>query len=127
AARLRVKGHALVALLRSGSALRPFGDKQRDCERGNSSIIHSSRVGMKEDLLDPFYPPRGMSRTQSAAYISVSPSLFDQMVADGRMPQPRMINKRVVWDRVELDAAFSALPHKNEAADDEFAEWKARV
>jgi predicted DNA-binding transcriptional regulator AlpA len=84
---------------------------------------------MKEALLDLFYPPRGMSRIQSAAYISVSPSLFDQMVADGRMPQPRMINKRVVWDRVELDVAFSALPHKDEAAGDESADetWKARV
>ena len=38
-----------------------------------------------------------------------SASLFDAMVSDGRMPQPKRINSRVVWDRWELDAAFDAL------------------
>jgi len=73
---------------------------------------------------DLYYPPRGMSRRESAAWIGVSPSLFDEMIADGRMPQPRVINSRVVWDRWELDAAFSELPHKAETADDQ---WTAAV
>lgn len=55
-------------------------------------------------------PPRGLSRTEAAAYIGVSPSLFDMMVADGRMPGPKRINTHTVWDRHKLDAAFSALP-----------------
>jgi predicted DNA-binding transcriptional regulator AlpA len=46
---------------------------------------------------------------QSAAYIGVSPTLFDEMVKDGRMPKPKRINGRVVWDRLELDEAFAAL------------------
>jgi predicted DNA-binding transcriptional regulator AlpA len=54
--------------------------------------------------------PRGLKRTQAAAYVGVSPSLFDEMVADGRMPQPKRINSRVVWDRKLLDEAFEALP-----------------
>src|SRR5438270_13850392 len=45
-------------------------------------------------------PPRGLSRNQAAGYIGVSPSLFDKMVADGRMPGPKRINKRTVWDRI---------------------------
>jgi predicted DNA-binding transcriptional regulator AlpA len=53
--------------------------------------------------------PRGLSRVQAAAYIGVSPTLFDAMVADGRMPKPTRINSRVVWDRVKLDEAFAAL------------------
>jgi predicted DNA-binding transcriptional regulator AlpA len=53
--------------------------------------------------------PRGLSRVQSAGYIGVSPTLFDAMVADGRMPKPTRINNRVVWDRVKLDEAFAAL------------------
>jgi predicted DNA-binding transcriptional regulator AlpA len=53
--------------------------------------------------------PRGLSRTEAAAYIGVSPSLFDAMVKDGRMPQPIPINSRRVWDRVKLDTAFEAL------------------
>jgi predicted DNA-binding transcriptional regulator AlpA len=39
----------------------------------------------------------------------VSPRLFDELVADGRMPKPVRINARVLWDRVQLDAAFAAL------------------
>jgi hypothetical protein len=66
-----------------------------------------------------------MSRTDAAAYIGVSPSLFDQMAADGRMPKPKIINSRVVWDRWELDGAFSALPHKDQTAPDD--EWRAAV
>ena len=40
----------------------------------------------------------------------MSPSLFDEMVGDGRMPGPKRINTRTVWDRIELDEAFAALP-----------------
>jgi hypothetical protein len=36
--------------------------------------------------------------------------LFDDMVKDGRMPQPKRINSRTVWDRRQLDAAFDQLP-----------------
>ena len=55
-------------------------------------------------------PPRGLSRVQAAEYIGVSPSLFDEMVNDGRMPRPKVINSRRVWDVRQLDIAFSALP-----------------
>src|SRR5262249_20162148 len=54
--------------------------------------------------------PRRLSRGQSAAYVAASPSLFDIMVQDGRMPGPKRINSRVVWDRIKLDVAFDALP-----------------
>jgi predicted DNA-binding transcriptional regulator AlpA len=49
---------------------------------------------------------------EAAIYIGVSPSFFDMLVRDGRMPAPRRINARVVWDRYELDAAFEALPYE---------------
>jgi predicted DNA-binding transcriptional regulator AlpA len=54
--------------------------------------------------------PRGLSRVQAAGYIGVSPTLFDEMVRDGRMPKPKRINARVVWDKNRLDEAFDALP-----------------
>lgn len=53
--------------------------------------------------------PRGLSRPQAAAYIGVSASLFDQLVKDGRMPPPKRINGRVVWDRHRLDERFDAI------------------
>jgi len=52
--------------------------------------------------LPPSLPPRGLSRVESAAYI--------EMVKDGRMPNPKRINSRTVWDRKRLDDAFEALP-----------------
>jgi predicted DNA-binding transcriptional regulator AlpA len=56
------------------------------------------------------YPPRGMCREEAARYVGVGTTKFDEMVADRRMPKPRKIDGRVVWDRIALDAAFSDLP-----------------
>lgn len=65
--------------------------------------------------------PRGLSRVQSVQYIGVGVTKFDEMVADGRMPRPKRIDGRLVWDRIKLDEAFDAL-------DDDFGpknEWDA--
>lgn len=61
------------------------------------------------------YPPRGLSREEAARYVGVGSSFFDTLVADGRMPKPLRVGKRVIWDRLKLDAAFSDLgePHYN--------------
>ena len=66
----------------------------------------------KDCVLPPSLAPRGLSRVYAAAYIGIKPTLFDEMVADGRMPPPKPINTRVVWDRLALDEAFAALPSK---------------
>lgn len=58
--------------------------------------------------------PRGLSRTEAARYIGVGTTLFDEMVADRRMPQPKRVNNRTIWDRAEIDIAFSDLPSGNE-------------
>jgi predicted DNA-binding transcriptional regulator AlpA len=60
--------------------------------------------------LPPNLSPRGLSRVEAAAYFGISPTLFDVLVHDGRAPRPKQINARTVWDRLQLDAAFSALP-----------------
>jgi predicted DNA-binding transcriptional regulator AlpA len=60
---------------------------------------------------DPYsYPPRGLSREASARYIGVGSTKFDEMVKDGRMPKPKRVDGRTVWDRVALDIAFTSLP-----------------
>lgn len=66
---------------------------------------------MKHDL--PQWLPRGLSRVQAAHYVGVSASMFDEMVKDGRMPKPKRINSRTVWDRHQLDEAFDALSDEN--------------
>ena len=58
----------------------------------------------------PAFERAGMSRVEAAEYIGVSPTLFDQMVADGRMTRPKMINSRKVWLRAEIEKALAALP-----------------
>ena len=63
-------------------------------------------------LVPVSYPPRGMSREEAARYIGVGTTKFDEMVSDGRMPKPKRIDGRVIWDRLRLDAAFSDLPEE---------------
>lgn len=60
--------------------------------------------------------PRGLSRERAADYLGISERLFTTLVSEKRMPEPRCINDRVVWDRYELDAAFEQLPKRNDHA-----------
>jgi predicted DNA-binding transcriptional regulator AlpA len=71
-------------------------------------------------------PRRGLSRVEAAIYVGVSPTLFDQMVKDGRMPIPKRINGRVVWDLLALDEAFEALPdeHGRKGRNAEHSAWE---
>lgn len=61
----------------------------------------------------------GLNREQAASFIGVSTSLFDQMVKDGRMPNPKRVNSRTLWDRRSLEKAFTRLP----GGDDDSEEW----
>jgi hypothetical protein len=77
-----------------------------------------------KNILPLSLPPRGLSREEAAAYIGVSPSLFDILVKDRRMPIPKRINSRVVWDRLKLDVAFEAMDDTDADGTDE---WRAAV
>ncbi len=61
-------------------------------------------------LSHQFLPKRGLSRIEAANYIGVGASKFDEMVKDCRMPQPKRIDGRVIWDCRQLDVAFEDLP-----------------
>jgi excisionase family DNA binding protein len=67
---------------------------------------------MKPDSLA--YPPRGLSREEAARYVGVSASTFDKLIADGRMPKPFRIGKRIIWDRLKIEAAFTDLGEEEE-------------
>lgn len=58
--------------------------------------------------------PRGFSRAEAADYVGISPSKFDELVKDGRMPKAVEIDARRVWDRSDLDEAFDALKSEPE-------------
>jgi len=55
------------------------------------------------------FPPRGMCREMAALYIGVGTTTFDNLVEAGRMPKPIRVGKRVLWDRIKIDAAFADL------------------
>ncbi|MGX9145863.1 helix-turn-helix transcriptional regulator [Mesorhizobium sp. 128a] len=65
-------------------------------------------------ILPPTLIPFGVSREQAAALIGVGATLFDRLVHDGRMPEARVIDGRLVWDVSEIEQAFRALPHRSE-------------
>jgi predicted DNA-binding transcriptional regulator AlpA len=65
----------------------------------------------KQSALPFNLPPRLILREAAAAYVSVSPAMFDELVKSGRMPKPRRITyRRVGWVVRELDAAVDLLP-----------------
>lgn len=70
----------------------------------------------RHSALPPNLPPRGICREAAAAYVGVGATKFDEMVRDGRMPQPKRVDGRVVWDVRKLDTSFEALPDENECA-----------
>lgn len=77
----------------------------------------------KPSALPSNLPPRGLSRTEAAAYIGVSPSLFDILVKDGEMPRPKAIRSRRIWDRWQVDKSFSA----SDGGDpDDTEDWEPR-
>ena len=68
-----------------------------------------------ENMLPSSLQPIGLSRRQSARYVGVGTTLFDEMVKDGRMPAPKRINSKTIWHRQEIDEAFAALPSDEDA------------
>ena len=61
----------------------------------------------------------GLNRQEAAAYVGVSATKFDELVRTGTMPQPRLIGRRKVWIRTELEAALISLPvNDNERQND---------
>ncbi|WP_431280942.1 helix-turn-helix transcriptional regulator [Humitalea sp. 24SJ18S-53] len=75
------------------------------------------------DHLPPGVLPFMVSREAAAALVGVSTSKFDEMVGDGRMPEPRKADARVLWDTDELRAACRLLPRRSGKAHDGGNSW----
>jgi predicted DNA-binding transcriptional regulator AlpA len=64
----------------------------------------------RQNALPPTLAPRLIGREAAAAYVNVSPTTFDEMVRDGRMPRPKRLGgRRKAWDVRALDAAVDGL------------------
>ncbi len=75
------------------------------------------------DALPPGVLPFAVSREAAAYLLGISPSKFDELVKDARMPAPRVIDARVLWDVEELRVAWRALPKRAEREQDAACDW----
>lgn len=68
-------------------------------------------------LSKPVQPPtrRGLSRVEAAGYIGVSPATFDRLISEQKMPRPKRVYSRTIWDVRALDNAFEALDSEGNA------------
>lgn len=71
----------------------------------------------------PACPRRGLNREEAALYVGISVGKFDELVAKGLMPTPKRIDRRKVWDRHALDAAFEDLPDHDQPEN----EWDVKL
>lgn len=76
------------------------------------SLVHAQEI-------DRFL---GLSRETAARFVGVSPNTFDKMMKDSAMPSPRIVWRRKLWNRLELQSAFDALPCDDEC-DDQSSPW----
>ena len=81
-----------------------------------SQHMTNSENGAVPALNAAWRPRRGLRRADAAHYVGVSPSKFDRLVADGRMPPPIKLDGCTVWDMRQLDRAFDVLAQETEDA-----------
>jgi predicted DNA-binding transcriptional regulator AlpA len=95
-----------------------FGDSR---DRAGCSQV---TVMAHQKALPPTLAPRLIGREAAAAYVSVSPTTFDEMVRDGTMPKPRRLSgRRKAWDVRALDAAVDSLPVESNDNDNDNDTW----
>jgi predicted DNA-binding transcriptional regulator AlpA len=63
----------------------------------------------------------GLAAPEAAAAIGISATKFLALVKAKRMPRPRRLDSRLLWDVDELRDAFKALPH--DEGEDEPDTW----
>jgi Meiotically up-regulated gene 113 len=60
------------------------------------------------------YPPRTMKAERAAAYLDMSRSKFLELVDDGRLPPPKIIDGVPMWESDAIDSAFNGFPQHGE-------------
>jgi predicted DNA-binding transcriptional regulator AlpA len=108
-------------MMNSSSARRAANDNPIICrdpvpEPDAVLQLHSTAAPVRRQpprvrrLREVSVPRRGLRREEAAVYVGISPSKFDQLVKDERMPRPKRVDGLAVWDKHALDYAFDALP-----------------
>jgi predicted DNA-binding transcriptional regulator AlpA len=61
------------------------------------------------------FPPRGLRVDQAAMYLGMGRSKFLDLVSEGRLPKPKIIDSMAIWDRLALDSAFDDFPERSDS------------
>lgn len=75
----------------------------------------SALTQKKERAQKPAFFRRGLNRTEASEYVGVSETKFGQLVREARMPKPKKIDGRYVWDVYALDSYFDDLDANDDA------------
>ncbi len=59
-------------------------------------------------------PVRGLNRVDSARYLGICPTSFDELRRSGLVAKPRKYGNRLLWDIRDLDECFDRLPRDGE-------------
>jgi len=68
----------------------------------------------RQHILPPSLVPFGVGRDKAAALLDIGATLFDQLVSEGLLPQPRELRGRLVWDVDEIGEFFRRIPHRGD-------------
>ena len=71
----------------------------------------------RQDIMARLPIVLGLAESEAAAAVGVSASKFRQLVSDRRMPKPRRIDGRLIYDVDELRAAFKSMPHDGDVGE----------
>jgi hypothetical protein len=89
---------------------------RNEVDRVVRSKLRKIRGGLmaRQSALPPTLPPRLIGREAAAAYVSVSPNIFDAMILVGTMPRPFPVHgRRVAWDVRDLDCCIDLLKERS--------------
>jgi hypothetical protein len=80
----------------------------KQATKSGNDMVRPHAVGVRKLADSLAYPPRAMRAEQAAAYLSMSKSLFLQLVDEDVLPPPTKVPGHDVttWDRLDLDAAY---------------------
>jgi hypothetical protein len=69
-------------------------------------------------------PRRGLTRTEAATYLGLSPSKFDELRKANRIAPPKVLDGRLIFTIERLDEFLDSLPDENHADNDD---WTASL
>ena len=94
------------------------GKPRTDHPHPDLQAVPGRRKKRRGDALPATMQPIGLRREEAAAYIGVSATIFDRMVADGLMPKGMLVYCCRIWKRRKLELAFDALDSGASPEDD---------